>query len=146
MKQEARSEVAVFVYAYRGMLLIEKGNKKVGDDILSTSKNNEGYTEQTVSNTSANLGISAEAYNILKTLAKGAHVKGDLNWTQNSVGIFSFSWLGSMPLVIEPIECVVSNDWVLDPYVLVENAPSYGLTNVIDEVLSDRDATYGYRR
>lgn len=145
MPQKDRLEVAVFVYAYRGMLLIEEGNKKVGDDILSTSKNSEGYTEQTVHNTRANLGISAEAYNILKTLNKGAHVEGDLNWTQDSEGIANFSWLGFMPLVVEPFECLVNKNWMLGPYVLVENEPTHGLTNVIDEVLRDRDAAYGYR-
>lgn len=121
------------VTAYKNHLVIEALATKSIKDEAHLSIDNPTCFGQVIMNTAKNLGVSAEALELLKYLKRGRDSLGDINWFATTNGTNSaFSWIGGMQAIKDINEIETSRDYVVMGYVLIPNNVPQGAMEAID--------------
>lgn len=98
------SQLKVKVVAYKGLIVIEPIEPEKG----ASAK--EGWVPMgperlgsVLCKTKGRLGVSREAFDLLKQIPRGTDCIGDIGWWECGDGSHAFSWFGAIYRVIDPL-------------------------------------------
>jgi len=113
------SELKVKVTAYKGLIVIEPIEPERG---ASTKKGwvpiGPGRLGSVLCKTKGQLGVSREAFNLLRQVPRGTDCIGDLGWWECGDGSHAFSWFGSAYRVINPSKAIGDREYKVSPALL----------------------------
>lgn len=91
----------VQVVAYKNHLVIvpHEPEKGIEDGWYPTNKHRFGCV---ITDTKKNLGVSEEAFELMKSIKRNHDAIGDIGWWECDDGTHAFSWFGSVHRVIDP--------------------------------------------
>lgn len=103
----------VRVVAYKGLIVIvpnepEKDAGKPGDWFPMGPP---GRLGSVLCNTQLNLGVSLEAFELMKNIKRGRDCIGDISWWGCDDSTHAFSWFGPIYRVIDPSTAIGDRDW-----------------------------------
>lgn len=119
------------VTAYKGKLVLELKVDKSSEEV-STSLDNPGSFGQVIMNTGKNLGVSAEALALLKTVKSGHDSIGDVDWFVSDQQGDVFGWMGGAFAIKDPRFCESARNFALRSHVVIANEPAPGAMEFID--------------
>lgn len=124
------------VTEYKGWIVFELLVDKSNDEVAS-SIDRPGNLGQVISNTEKNLGISAEAFALLKTVKNARDAIGDVMFFETNDNA-AFGWLGGPKAIKRPenIEGCRATRWDLK-YISIPNEPPEGAKEAIDKIDSN---------
>jgi hypothetical protein len=109
------SDLKVRVVAYEGLIIIEpiEPEKNVGKDFgwIPMGQTRIGSV---LCDTKKYLGISKEAFELMKKIQVGRDCIGDLDWFACNDGTTAFSWYGPIYRVINPETAIAARGFVTD--------------------------------
>jgi hypothetical protein len=123
------------ITAYKGSLIIDLIATKSIENEVATSLDGPTRIGQVIMNTGKHLGVSKEAYQILKTIKRGRDDLGDINWfvtTNNNMNAHAFSWLGGPKQIVNPEWAEGGRAYVLGAYVEIPNDVPQAAAEAID--------------
>lgn len=123
------------ITAYRQHLVIQLLVAHSIPGEVKTSLDNAGCLGQTVLDSGANLGISREALELLKSVKRGKDPVGDLYWKAKETGRCIFAWRGAPVVAISPDTCKASDFFAIHAHTVVPNdgfAPPVEIRNFLD--------------
>lgn len=121
------------VTAYRGRLVIELKTKKSIPGEVVTSLDTPRCAGQVICNTKKNLGISQEAFALLKEVRRGDEGAGDLDWSRTGDGQAVFGWKGGRCAIFTPQSCQGSKKFKVGGYVVIPNEVPEGARKQLDQ-------------
>ncbi len=123
-------DLKVKVTAYKGLIIISPVTIEKEDDFIPVTE--PGHVGSVLSDTERRLGVSEEAWALLKTIPKSHDDIGEVDvWMAGVKGCFG--WLGSLYRVIDPTKCDTSRTGIEDiPHVTIPNEPPSEAVQVID--------------
>jgi len=115
------SELKVKVTAYKGLIVIEPIEPEKG---ASTKEGwipiGPGRLGNVLCTTKGRLGVSREAFNLLRQIPRGTDCIGDIGWWKCDDGTHAFSWFGTVYRVIDPVRCVGDREYKVSPALLTD--------------------------
>ena len=126
------AEVLAKVTTYKGKIVIELIAKASIPEKCHLSIDNPSCIGQVIMDTKNNLGISPEAFELLKGMRKGHDGLGDIDWFRSG-DVHTFGWLGGPYAIKDPATLETSRDWVIGDYVEIPNDVPEGAKNAIDQ-------------
>lgn len=125
------------VTEYKGILVLELKATASSAEV-ATSLDRPGNIGQVIMNTRKNLGVSAEAIDLLKTVRVGHDSIGDVDWFQSSADD-TFGWLGGPFSIKNPANCEAARNFKVLSHVVIANEPAQGAMEAIDNMLRVAD-------
>jgi hypothetical protein len=122
------------VTAYRGHLVIELLAECSIPNEVVTLLDTPGNLGTVICDTARNLGISAEALSLLRTLRPGSDGLGEIDWFASG-DTHTFGWMGSVKSIMDPAKVAPSRDWKIGPHLVVMNDVPQGAKDHIDKTL-----------
>jgi hypothetical protein len=119
------------ITAYKGRLVLELLAKASIPDEVATSLDNPGNIGQVIMNTGKNLGVSAEALELLKQVKRGHDDIGDIDWFRTG-DTAAFGWLGGIYRIADPKQVEGSRTYGIFDYVAIPNHVPQGAMQAID--------------
>lgn len=126
------------ITAYKGKLVCELLAKKSIDNVVTTSFDTSSFG-QIVHDTANHLGVSKEAFDLLKTV-NSCYGLGDIDWFSTRDGKFSFGWMGSPCRIVHIDRCEASHNFCLGAFIEIENNVPEGAKRAIDAQELDTDS------
>lgn len=124
------------IKAYKGYLVCELLAEKSIDGEVASSIDNPGNFGQVIMDSGKHVGISPEAYELLKTIRPGRDAIGDVDWFGSSDGKAAFCWIGPPRQLIKASVAVGSRDYRTNyPYVEIENDVPEQAIEAIDAIV-----------
>lgn len=120
------------VTAYKNLLVIELLATASIPNEVTTSLDNPSCIGQVIHDTAKNLGVSAEALELLKQVKRSNDDMGDVDWFSTSDGKASFGWLGGRYAIKSPTEIDGSSSYGIFDFVTIPNDVPAGAINAID--------------
>lgn len=131
----SQKEIFCFIKEYKGFLAINYTTDK-SNDIVSSPYDKEGRFGYVVSDI-GHVGISNEAYELMKSLRKGRDSIGEIDVFLLDNGGHALATMGGMYTIIDPKNTETSRQYHLpsiDCFQLVDNDVEEGAKEVIDEM------------
>lgn len=127
----------VKITAYKDRLIIEAIDPENPHD--RWTPNGPGKIGSVIGDTKTNLGISNQAYALLKRIRRSRDDIGDIDWFACDDGTYAFAWLGSFKKIVDPKEAEGSRTYVAPEgqYVKIKNIVPKEAKKVIDEIDSN---------
>ena len=120
------------ITAYKGIIVCELIATASVDGQVTTSLDNPGCLGQVIHDTATNLGVSAEALELLRGLPRGHDDLGDIDWFRTNDGKASFGWLGGPYAIKDPKACETSSSYEVLAHVVIPNEVPQGAKDAID--------------
>lgn len=120
------------ITAHRGILVFDLLATESSDEV-ATSLDRPGNMGQVIMNTAKNLGVSAEALQLLRSLKRGHDSLGDIDWFKTRDGQHAFSWLGAPHALKDPKTAETSRQYHIGGYVAIANEVPEGAKAAIDK-------------
>lgn len=120
------------ITAYKGHLVVELLARASIKDEVTTSLDRPGSFGQVVHDTARNLGVSADALALLKTLQPSGDAVSDVTWFRTDDGKASFGWLGGVNRLMDPQETESARGFALLEHVVIANDVPEGAKDYLD--------------
>lgn len=120
------------ITAYKGIIVCELLATASIKGEVTTSLDNSGVFGQVIHDTAKNLGVSAEALALLKSLPRGRDSLGDIDWFRTNDGRASFGWIGGPYAIKDPKQCEGSRQYEVLAHVVIPNDVPEGAKEAID--------------
>ena len=131
------------ITAYRGRLIIALlANHSIPGEV-TTAQDNPRFPGHVVYDTEANLGVSDEALELMRSLPKCAGELGDMNWLPNEQGKPMFFWRGERYAMFSPEYCHAASRFKIRRHVAIPNRVPAGARVQLDRLPPVHKPTIG---
>lgn len=128
------------ITAYKGLLVLElRVDKSIPNEVkVVMNQDKPGNLGQVIMDTTRNLGVSADALELLKKVRRGHYDIGDIDWFRAGDSA-AFGWLGSPYRIVDPDAVEGSRTYGIFGHVTIPNDVPEGARQFIDSVADDED-------
>lgn len=139
--QDAASapSVQARVTAHRGILVVELLAKKSIKGVVTSNIDTPNNLGTVIHNTGTNLGVSAEALALLKTIRKGHDAIGDVDWFRSNDGHDNFAWLGGPKRLMDPATAQAARGYAMLGHKVIPNTASVQAKAAVDQLLASAE-------
>ena len=136
-------DIKVKITTYQNVLIIHTIEPKKDDNFIPAGNGKIGCV---LIDTKKYLGISKEAFDLLKTIKRGGSAIGDVDsWEftdEKKRNPYVFGWLGGINSIKEPDRCEGSRTYYPEkiPHVKIENNVNIDVKKAIDTMLKKASA------
>jgi hypothetical protein len=124
------------ITAYKGKLVLElRVTKSIPNEVV-TNLDKPGNLGQVIMDTARNLGVSAEALELLKKVRRGHDDLGDIDWFRAGDSA-AFGWLGGIYRIADPEQVEGSSSYGTFAHVVIPNDVPEGARQAIDSSSND---------
>jgi len=136
-RSEFPDDLKVVVVEHRGKIIIETIHPERDGNFVPCGGSNIGCT---VIDTNKYLGMSQEAWALIKTIPKSRDCIGDLTIWETDDDRGCFGWIGHPKRLADPSMCELSRDGTPDiPFILIENTVNPEELPTIDAAIDDSE-------
>jgi hypothetical protein len=131
------------VTAYKGRIIVELKVKESIPGEVTTSLDTPRFAGQVIRNTAKNLGISKEAFELLKSVRRGEELTGDVDWSHTEDGSTVFGWKGGRCAIFTPANCQGSRKFTVGGFVVIPNHVPDGARKQLDRYVDAHPTKLG---